>query len=230
MYFADPFNELTPPSNDPTYLGNVSKAIFKVMQTIDPNATWLLQGWMFYNGEVFWKHAQMKAFLTAIPLGKMLVLDLHSDQFPQYERTKSYYGQPFIWCNLHNFGGSIENHGSAPLIEKRARNAFNNESLSMVGVGITPEGINQNHVMYEFTMDVAWRGKKGFDTKKWFKQYGSHRYGKMWESNAKAWETLHDTVYNYNGLKHIGGTDPALVVDTPSIKHEAWVCILCFYL
>ncbi|XP_063708711.1 alpha-N-acetylglucosaminidase-like [Culicoides brevitarsis] len=222
IYFADPFNELKPPSNEPSYLKNVSTAIYNVMSAVDPEATWLLQGWMFHNAKDFWKERQMKAFLTAIPLGKMLVLDLHSDQFPQYEKTKSFYGQPFIWCNLHNFGGNHGNFGSAPLVASRAKAAFNNESLSMIGVGITPEGINQNHVVYEFTMDVAWQGKEGFDTKKWFKDYGKNRYGKIWRDDERAWETLHDSVYNYNGLKHIGGTDVALVSDSPSLGLEPW--------
>lgn len=34
----------------------------------------------------------------------MLVLDLQSEQHPQYVRTKSFYGHKYIWCMLHNFG------------------------------------------------------------------------------------------------------------------------------
>ena len=36
----------------------------------------------------------------------------------------------------------------------QARNAANG---SMVGIGLTPEGINQNDVVYEFMMENAWR-------------------------------------------------------------------------
>lgn len=46
----------------------------------------------------------------------MIVLDLQSEQFPQYRRLKSYYGQPFIWCMLHNFGGTLGMFGSAKII------------------------------------------------------------------------------------------------------------------
>lgn len=196
------------------------------MQSVDSSATWLLQGWMFFNAQSFWEQPQMKAFLTAIPIGKMLVLDLHSDQFPEYERARSYYGQPFIWCMLHNFGGNLGNHGSAKLMAYRAGNAFHNRSLSMIGVGITPEGINQNHVMYEFTMDLAWHGKRGFDAKKWFKEYGARRYRKQWRSDALAWEILYETVYNYNGMRRIGGIAPALVVDNPGLGLQPWVSVI----
>lgn len=48
--------------------------------------------------------------------GRMIVLDLQSEQFPQYKRLNSYYGQPFIWCMLHNFGGTLGMFGSAEII------------------------------------------------------------------------------------------------------------------
>ena len=43
----------------------------------------------------------------------MIVLDLQSELNPQYKRLHSYYGQPFIWCMLHNFGGTLGLYGSA---------------------------------------------------------------------------------------------------------------------
>lgn len=46
----------------------------------------------------------------------MIVLDLQSEQFPRYEIFDSYCGQPFIWCMLHNFGGTLGMFGSASII------------------------------------------------------------------------------------------------------------------
>jgi alpha-N-acetylglucosaminidase len=42
----------------------------------------------------------------------MIVLDLQSELNPQYRRLHSYFGQPFIWCMLHNFGGTLGLYGS----------------------------------------------------------------------------------------------------------------------
>lgn len=42
-----------------------------------------------------------------VPLGKMIVLDLYAESIPIWKTTESFYGQPFIWCMLHNFGGNI---------------------------------------------------------------------------------------------------------------------------
>ena len=44
--------------------------------------------------------------------GKMIILDLYSEVVPQYQRLKSYYGQPYIWCMLHDFGGTLPLYGT----------------------------------------------------------------------------------------------------------------------
>ena len=41
----------------------------------------------------------------------MIVLDLFAEISPIYWRTESFYGQPFIWCMLHDFGGVMELYG-----------------------------------------------------------------------------------------------------------------------
>ena len=46
----------------------------------------------------------------------MIVLDLQSELSPLYERLHSYYGQPFIWCMLHNFGGTLGLYGAVEYV------------------------------------------------------------------------------------------------------------------
>jgi len=46
----------------------------------------------------------------------MLVLDLQAELEPQYLRFESFYGQPFIFCLLHNFGGVLGLYGTVPSI------------------------------------------------------------------------------------------------------------------
>lgn len=62
IYNADTFNELTPRSNDTSYLSGASKAVYEGMLAGDPNATWLMQGWLFQDTS-FWKPPQIKALL-----------------------------------------------------------------------------------------------------------------------------------------------------------------------
>lgn len=42
----------------------------------------------------------------------MIILDLQSEEFPQYDRLEQYFGQPYIWCMLHDFGGTLGMFGS----------------------------------------------------------------------------------------------------------------------
>lgn len=48
----------------------------------------------------------------------MIILDLQSEQFPQYQRLDQYFGQPYIWCMLHNFGGTLGMFGSVNKINE----------------------------------------------------------------------------------------------------------------
>jgi hypothetical protein len=48
LYNCDTFNEMSPATNDTTYLANSGKAIYRAMTAADPDAVWVMQGWMFY--------------------------------------------------------------------------------------------------------------------------------------------------------------------------------------
>lgn len=60
---------------------------------------------------------------------------------------------------------------------------------TMVGVGITPEGINQNYVMYEFALEHGW-DHSIVAADKWFDHYSFARYGKLNVFIQSAWERL----------------------------------------
>ena len=78
FYAIDTFIEMIPPSDTPEYLRSVSANIHQGLINADPEAVWVLQGWMFMNParEKFWQKPQREAFLGAVPAGGLLVLDL----------------------------------------------------------------------------------------------------------------------------------------------------------
>lgn len=98
------------------YVADASRGIYAAMRAVDPAAVWLLQDWMFVNEGAFWTQPLAKGFLRAVPAGRILVLDLQSETQPQYERMHSFFGQPFVWCMLHNFGGTLGMHGSVEVL------------------------------------------------------------------------------------------------------------------
>lgn len=41
----------------------------------------------------------------------MIVLDLAAEEKPVYPKLNSYFGQPFIFCMLNNYGGRMGLYG-----------------------------------------------------------------------------------------------------------------------
>ncbi|XP_002074254.3 alpha-N-acetylglucosaminidase [Drosophila willistoni] len=203
IFFCDPFNELEPPVSQADFMRSTAAAIYASMREVDPKAIWLLQGWMFVKN-IFWTDELIEAFLTAVPQGNLLVLDLQSEQFPQYQRTKSYYGQPFVWCMLHNFGGTLGMLGSVELVNSGMDLARQMPNSSMVGAGITPEGIGQNYVMYSFALERGWSDRK-LDSAGWFTHFALTRYGVQDERLNQAWQLLRTSVYTFHGLQKMRG-------------------------
>lgn len=219
IYNCDTFNEMTPPSSDLQYLSNASASVFNAMTAADPEAIWLMQGWAFLNS--FWNTTLVKALVTGVPSGRMLILDLHSDVEPLYQRFDSYYGQPFIWCMLHNFGGtkglfgSISNVNSGPFKGRSFPNS------TMVGTGLTPEGIEQNDIMYEFMNEMAWRTEPVDDLEVWAADYTERRYAVRNENVTTAWKSLLPSAYNCSTTNFHG---EFRLVSRPALWMASVVC------
>ncbi|KAG5871127.1 hypothetical protein JTB14_031139 [Gonioctena quinquepunctata] len=219
VYNCDSFNEVDPSTSDLTYLANVGKSIYAAMVEADPQAIWVMQGWLFYSSDYWQDTERVRAFVTSVPLGKMIILDLQSEQFPQYDRLEQYFGQPYIWCMLHNFGGTLGMFGSASIINKNVIEARNKPNSTMIGTGLTPEGINQNYVIYDLMTEFAWR-KEPADLNEWFKNYTVRRYGKLNVHIVEAWHLLQNSVYAYSGILKIRGR--YAFTNTPSLRLNIW--------
>ncbi|KAK3876259.1 hypothetical protein Pcinc_018921 [Petrolisthes cinctipes] len=207
LYSSDPFNEMLPLSSDPAYLASLGSAFLNAMISVDPKAVWVMQGWMFVNDPGFWQPPQVKALLTSVPQGRMLILDLASEILPQYRRFESFYGQPFIFCMLHNYGGVQGLFGNVDVMLrylKAARgNTTANANITLVGTGLTPEGINQNYVMYDLFTELTWT--PDIDVPHWSLGYAQRRYGSPDVRLGKAWQILMDSVYNSDDMMYNHG-------------------------
>lgn len=131
--------------------------------------------------------------VQSVPVGKLLILDLFSEVRPIYPLFEGYYGQPFIWCMLHNFGGAKGMYGALNRINAelyKDRKKYPN----LLGIGLTPEGIEQNEVAYEYMMDTVWYDAVP-NMAKWFTDYSVRRYGLYDERLDKAWQLLRISVY-----------------------------------
>lgn len=65
----------------------------------------------------------------------------------------------------------------------------------MVGVGLTMEGIFQNYIVYDLTLQMAWVDNP-LDVNTWIPQYAAQRYHTHNEHVEQAWSYLLRSVYN----------------------------------
>ncbi|GGH00172.1 alpha-N-acetylglucosaminidase [Mucilaginibacter phyllosphaerae] len=215
FYSADTFNENVPPTNDSTYLDGMSKKVFNSMAAADPEAIWVMQGWMFHYNNKFWQPQQIKALLNAVPNEQMIVLDLYSDAHPVWNRTEAYYGKPWIWSMLQNFGGNISLFGRMRHVAADPAIALHDpESKNMRGIGITPEGIEQNPALFALMLENVWTDTP-IDVDKWLINYAQRRYGQTNTQVNQAWHILLNTVYS-GGLTE--GGQESIIVARPTLK------------
>lgn len=193
IYGTDPFNEVTPPSWEPEYLANVSKNIYESIKDVDSNAQWLQMTWIFFISQKEWTDERIKAYLRAVPQDKMILLDYFCDNTEIWKRTDSFYGQPYIWCYLGNFGGNSTIDGNFKDIDKKIENVLNNGGKNFWGLGATLEGFGNNRAMFEFVLEKAWKNISPAD---FVKTYAIASGGKNDKKLEKAWNILADSIYN----------------------------------
>lgn len=211
-YNCDTFNENTPASNDATYLASSSTAVFNSMRAGDPEAIWLMQAWLFVEDPTFWNDAAIGAYLGGVPDEGMLVLDLTSDEVPVWNKIAA-NKKKFIWCLLHNYGGSRALYGNLTMMSTSPMQTRVAAPGHFSGTGLTMEAIDHNPIVYEFMNDMAKYGametsKLTQDPAAWTEEYVVRRYGLTAPSTSaetksaamSAWKILlHNNYLGYVG-------------------------------
>lgn len=193
IYGVDPFNEIDAPSWDPQTLATMSAHIFKSMTDVDPEAVWLQMGWLFYADPYHWTQENIEAFLRAVPQDKMILLDYYCEFIEIWKQTKEFYGQPYIWCYLGNFGGNTMMSGNFTTVSERISDALANGGENLVGMGSTLEGFGVNLFMYEYILDRAW--DTGISDEKWIENLADRHMGYADENVRAAWKTICNDIY-----------------------------------
>lgn len=193
IYGIDLFNELQPPSYEPSYLSRVAKQVYGTLAKVDRDAKWLQMTWLFFNDQKHWTNERIKAFTTAYPKEKSILLDYFCEDYQVWKKTNKYFGVPYIWCYLGNFGGNTMLAGNLYDIDKRMEDTYKNGGKNLAGVGSTLEGFDCNPFMYEYVFEKAWKLKH--DVKHWVSHLADERIGKKDENGRYAWKLLIDSIY-----------------------------------
>lgn len=192
FYSMDPFHECGNAGG--VDLRKAGEAIMGAMKAVNPNAVWVVQAWGACPYPAMIKHLNN---------GDMLVLDLYSENRPQWGdpestwyRKEGFNGHDWAFCMLLNFGGNVGMFGKLQHVVDEYYKARQSKFVStMKGVGLTMEGIENNPIMYELVSELPWRDAK-FSWKEWLHDYVEARYGNI--NNAKvhdAWQLLARSVY-----------------------------------
>lgn len=191
IYGVDPFNEMDPPHWQPEYLSDVAENIYYSLRNVDKDARWLQMTWVFYYKRKSWTPERLRAYLTAVPFDKLVLLDYFCEKTEVWRTTEGFYGQPFIWCYLGNFGGNTMLVGNINELENKLNAALGEAGRNMVGIGSTLESFDVSPQIYEYLFERAWT--KEPDVDQWIRDWSRMRAGH--DHYAEAWKLLNDSVY-----------------------------------
>jgi len=226
-YLADAFNEMLPPISDDgsdvaaakygdstantddaharevpealrdQRLAAYGEAIYRSIASANPNATWVMQGWLFGADREFWKPEAIAAFLERVPDKHMLVLDIGNDRYPgTWKQSGAFGGKQWIYGYVHNYGGSNPVYGDFEFYRQDIQQLLADSThQQLAGFGAFPEGLHNNSVVYEYLYHLAWSGA-GQSWSQWIEQYSRARYGHSTPTLMVAWEDLRASIYS----------------------------------
>lgn len=194
-YATDPFHEGGNTGGMST--SDVSSEVLNSMLEFDKDAVWVIQAWQ----------GNPSAGLINGLSGRKehaLVLDLYAEKDTHwndnnYSGGKEFQKTPWVYCMLNNFGGRMGLHGHMDNIVSGVVDAANNSEM-LTGIGITPEGSQNNPVLYDLLFETVWcddatKPLTEINTDQWLKDYVTRRYGAESESACEAMKILENTVY-----------------------------------
>jgi hypothetical protein len=169
---------------------NRSRAAYGAVVRADgPDARWVYQGYALNIGGNIGhdRPGALEAFTSAVPYGQFILLDMSAHGEGQW-RDKNWKGQqglPFIWTSLHTYGGAISIKGNLTEINAipfaapplAAAPAGYKAETQAVGVGYTPEGLDQNTAYYELLQEAAFRPDPVANLTDWLVDRAHRRYG-----------------------------------------------------
>ena len=179
--------------------------VYASLTTAAPDNVWIYQGYPWFrvydacpaNRDQLRKF--IKGFASAIPKDKVIVLDLVAD-----DPSKALWRYPpsaslgpftqnisLIWCALSNWGGAVHLGGDISLVLNETRAAM--QTPQVVGVGLTPEGIDSNPAYFSLVLDSAWTAQPSAEA--WLQEWGRGRCGASVPAAQQAYALLFETVY-----------------------------------
>jgi alpha-N-acetylglucosaminidase len=201
LYAIDQFIEMQPSIGDTAYLKNMSGSIFSSLNKADPDAKWVIQTWPFKE-LIWWSPSRTKAYFDGVPDDRMIALELMGEswQYTGWYKHSGWYGKPWVWSVISNFGDNVSMFGGLGQITENLSRALDSQSKGRLsGMGMMMEGLDYNPVIYQLVADLMWEEKVP-DLKEWKGDYLKSRYTYLDDTLLKAWDNIFDYYYSNSGL------------------------------
>ena len=197
LYAIDQFIEMTPAVKDTLYLKNMSNTIISSILQADPDGKWVLQTWPFRYDLKYWTPDLTKAYLDGVPDHCMIALELTGESWKGtgWYKHQGWYGKPWIWSILSNFGDRVSIFGGLSQTAENLQKVLSSpEKGDLTGLGLIMEGLDYNPVMYEYVTDMVWETRLP-DLEIWKEKFLRSRYGLVNQNIMNAWSNIFNYYY-----------------------------------
>lgn len=208
-YLIDSFNELDIPFGEKgsverhDRLRHYAETIYGTLSAANPDAVWVMQGWMFGYSRDQWDPQSVEALLSGAPDDRLVIIDLAVD-FNNYvwkngnswDNLGGFYGKPWIWSTVPNFGGRTALKGPLDFYLNGHLEALRSDSKGRLwGFGTSPEGVENNEILYELISAAGWSSDE-ICLDSLLRSYSHARYGCDDPVFMEFWNELRKSVYS----------------------------------
>lgn len=209
-YIADSFNEMSipfpPKGTKERYdkLAEYGSKVYEGIRSANPDATWVMQGWMLGFTRSIWDYESYSALMRHVPDNKILILDMAEDynykwwrNTANWEYFKGFDNKQWVYSTIPNMGGKTGMTGYLEFYANGGRlDAWESSNKgNLVGYGTAPEGTENNEVVYELICDAGWT-RDSINLKQWLQNYTLCRYGQTDPNVTDYWNDITQSVYN----------------------------------
>lgn len=208
-YLIDSFNEMDVPfgpKGSPeraATLRHYGETIYRSLAEANPDAVWVMQGWMFGYQRNSWDPESVRALLEGAPDGRMMILDLAVDfnnfiwrSEKSWNHLQGFFGREWIYSTVPNFGGRTALIGNLEFYANGHLEALSSPNRGrLTGYGTSPEGVESNEIVYEIIAAAGWSDDR-IDLKKFLHDYSAARYGGCPEGIDRFWSGMLQSSYN----------------------------------
>lgn len=210
-YIADSFNEMSvpfpPKGTRERYqkLAEYGSRVFEGIHSANPDATWVMQGWMLGYTRSIWDYPSYSALMKNVPANRVLILDMAADYNKHiwhtdydWDHFRGFDGKQWVYSTIPNMGGKTGMTGVLDFYANGGRlTALSSPNRgNLVGYGTSPEGTENNEVVYELIADAGWTGDS-ISLPHWLEGYTLSRYGQSTPEIRQYWQEICQSVYGH---------------------------------